>query len=75
MHDNAMLKFTQLAASQVMIAQKVISGIFPGVTTSQLDELAAETGKFDAYICVRILLKTCVGHGIGAYSNRIVCQS
>jgi hypothetical protein len=30
---------------QVMIAQKVISGIFPGVTTSQLDELSAETGE------------------------------
>lgn len=27
-----------------MIAQRVISGIYPGVTTTQLDELAAETG-------------------------------
>lgn len=27
----------------IQIAQKVVSGVYPGVTTSQLDELAAET--------------------------------
>ena len=48
MIDNGHLKFTPGAVLQVMIAQKVISGIFPGVTTTQLDELAAETGMFDA---------------------------
>ena len=56
MIDNGHLSFTRMALLQVMIAQKVISGIFPGVTTTQLDELAAETGKFVAcFVCVRIL--------------------
>jgi len=27
----------------IAISQKVVQGIYPGVTTSQLDELAAET--------------------------------
>ena len=27
----------------IFIAQKVVNGVYPGVTTSQLDELAAET--------------------------------
>lgn len=30
---------------QAVIAQKVVSGIYSGVTTSKLDELAAETGE------------------------------
>jgi len=29
--------------SQVMVAQKVTTGVYKGVTTSELDELAAET--------------------------------
>lgn len=29
----------------VIIAQKVVQGVYPGVTTSELDELAAETGE------------------------------
>jgi len=30
----------------VVVAQKVVMGMFPGVTTSQLDELAAETAAY-----------------------------
>ena len=29
-----------------MIAQKVVQGVYPGVTTSELDELAAETAAY-----------------------------
>jgi hypothetical protein len=29
-----------------MIAQKVIQGVYSGVTTSELDELAAQTGEW-----------------------------
>ena len=32
----------------VKVAQKVVMGVFPGVTTSQLDELAAETAAYAA---------------------------
>ena len=32
-----------VAASQVLVAQKVTTGVYKGVTTSELDELAAET--------------------------------
>jgi hypothetical protein len=28
----------------VLISQKVVQGVYPGVTTSELDELAAQTG-------------------------------
>jgi hypothetical protein len=35
-----------LPRAQVTIAQKVVQGIYPGVTTSELDELAAETGEW-----------------------------
>ncbi len=31
----------------VVITQKVIQGVYSGVTTSELDELAAQTGAFD----------------------------
>ncbi|CAM9388979.1 unnamed protein product, partial [Ectocarpus fasciculatus] len=31
-----------------LIAQKVISGVYPGVTTSELDELAAQTAAYQA---------------------------
>ena len=34
---------TARAASQVLVAQKVTAGVYKGVTTSELDELAAET--------------------------------
>jgi hypothetical protein len=30
----------------VVITQKVIQGVYSGVTTSELDELAAQTGAF-----------------------------
>ena len=30
----------------VLIAQKVVQGVYPGVTTSELDELAAETAAY-----------------------------
>lgn len=30
-------------ATQILVAQKVTSGVYKGVTTSELDELAAET--------------------------------
>ena len=30
----------------IKIAQKVVSGVYKGVTTSQLDELAAETAAY-----------------------------
>ncbi|GMH67666.1 hypothetical protein TL16_g04740 [Triparma laevis f. inornata] len=32
----------------VMVAQKVVSGVYPGVTTSELDELAAQTCAYQA---------------------------
>jgi ribonucleotide reductase alpha subunit len=32
----------------VVISQKVIQGVYPGVTTSELDELAAQTAAFHA---------------------------
>ena len=32
-----------LATAQVAITMKVVSGVFPGVTTVELDTLAAET--------------------------------
>ena len=32
-----------VAILQVMVAQKVTAGVYKGVTTSELDELAAET--------------------------------
>ncbi len=35
-----------LSCDYSLVAQKVISGIYPGVTTSQLDDLAAETAAF-----------------------------
>ena len=31
---------------QVRISQKVIMGVYPGVTTEELDHLAAETGTY-----------------------------
>ena len=34
---------TARTASQVLVAQKVTAGVYKGVTTSELDELAAET--------------------------------
>lgn len=34
--------------SPIGIAQKVVAGVYPGVTTSQLDELAAETAAYSA---------------------------
>jgi hypothetical protein len=34
-----------MRAPQVVIAQKVVQGIYPGVTTTELDELAAQTGE------------------------------
>lgn len=33
---------------QVVISQKVIQGVYPGVTTAELDELAAETAAYAA---------------------------
>ena len=33
-------------ADPVLVTQKVIQGVYPGVTTAQLDELAAETAAF-----------------------------
>jgi len=32
-------------AMQVKITMKVVQGVYKGVTTSELDELAAETGE------------------------------
>lgn len=32
------------SSTQIIITQKVIQGVYPGVTTVELDELAAETG-------------------------------
>ena len=32
-----------VASTQVRVAQKVTTGVYKGVTTSELDELAAET--------------------------------
>jgi hypothetical protein len=32
-----------IVAAQVLVAQKVTTGVYKGVTTSELDELAAET--------------------------------
>ena len=37
-------RLTRLRCPQVLISQKVVRGVYPGVTTSELDELAAETG-------------------------------
>ena len=37
--------FTNTIYPQVVVAQKVVSGIFPGVTTEELDILAAETAQ------------------------------
>ena len=31
---------------QVLISQKVVQGVYPGVKTTELDELAAQTGTF-----------------------------
>lgn len=36
---------------QVIIAQKVVQGVYPGVTTTELDELAAETGELHQPCC------------------------
>jgi ribonucleoside-diphosphate reductase subunit M1 len=39
-----------LEVEPVVVAQKVVSGVYNGVSTSQLDELAAETA---AYMCTQ----------------------
>jgi len=38
----------QLNIDPVIISQKVVSGVYPGVTTSELDTLAAETAAYSA---------------------------
>ena len=37
------LTFELTACLQIMVSQKVAAGVYKGVTTSELDELAAET--------------------------------
>lgn len=35
----------------LVVAQKVVAGVFSGVHTSRLDELAAETGWWAGIVC------------------------
>jgi ribonucleoside-diphosphate reductase subunit M1 len=56
---------------QVLVAQKVAAGVYRGVTTSELDELAAETAAamtsmHPDYALVSIILETalCCGGGL-----------
>ncbi len=69
-----------LARVQVLVAQKVVSGVFAGVTTSQLDELAAETAAFMStqhpdysLLAARIAVSNLHKNSLPLYSE--VCQS
>ncbi len=62
MHPNSQVKFDKITSrisklcyglnndyvDPVVVAQKVVSGVYPGVTTSELDELAAQTAAYNA---------------------------
>jgi hypothetical protein len=39
-------KLTLATVDPVLISQKVVQGVFPGVKTSELDNLAAETAAY-----------------------------
>ena len=45
-------KLSPDAVDPVIIAQKVVSGVFPGVKTAELDNLAAETAAYMSTINV-----------------------
>ena len=47
--------------TQVLVAQKVAAGVYRGVTTSELDELAAETAAAMTSMHPDYALVRCVG--------------
>ena len=68
----------------VLIAQKVVQGVYPGVTTSELDELAAETAAYmstqhgllnlGARISMSVCEHLCQLHGHRRYVEKLRTQ-
>ncbi len=69
---------TGLACDPILVVQKVVAGIFPGVTTIKLDELAAETAAFMstthpsyAYLAARIAVSNLHKQTLGSFSATV----
>jgi hypothetical protein len=63
--------------AQVMVAQKVTAGVYRGVTTSELDELAAETAAAmtSTHPDYALVCNALLGDAFGSVANRCRCDA